>query len=99
MQDSALVHVGALILPGVMSERLFVANTPYNINSVLQLLRGLYPDRTFTGDYDEHGVDNTVFKETGRAEELLRRMGKKGWTDIETSVSRNCEAFFSQEQN
>ena len=40
------------------------------------------------------GVDLTVFREAPRAEELLRRMGRQGWTDLETSVERSCESFF-----
>jgi len=92
VQDSALVHVAALVLPGIINERLFVATTPYNISSVLQLLRDMYPDRKFTGDLD-HGVDQTFYKETWRSEDLLRRMGKIGWTDMETSVASSCESF------
>lgn len=61
---------------------------------MLQLLRGLYPDRVFEGDVSDHGVDLTVFMDASKAEDLLGRMGKKGWTDIETSVSRMCESFF-----
>ncbi|QIW96929.1 hypothetical protein AMS68_002447 [Peltaster fructicola] len=93
VQDAALVHVAALILPGVMSERLFVAAVPYNINSLVQLLRGLYPERGINGWVEDHGVDQTTYVESGRAEELLRRMGKKGWTDMETSVSAACESW------
>jgi len=88
-----VLHVAALILPDVRGQRIFAAQSPYNINSVLQLLRGLYPDRPIEGDVSDHGVDLTNFKEAWKAEDLLKRMGKPGWTDIETSVSRNCEAF------
>lgn len=65
----------------------------------MQLLRMLYPERVFEGDVSGHGVDLTIFKEMYRAEDLLKRMGKEdGWTDIETSISRNCEAFFTAEK-
>ncbi|KAK5127127.1 hypothetical protein LTR85_008487 [Meristemomyces frigidus] len=94
VQDSALLHVAALILPDVRGQRIFAAESPYNIDSVLQLLRGLYPDKVFEGDVSDHGADLTVFKDAPKAVELLRRMGQHGWTDMETSVSRNCEALF-----
>ena len=94
VQDSALLHVAALILPDVKNQRIFAVSTPWNVGSLLQLLRGLYPQRKIEGDATEVGVDQTVFKEAAKAEELLRRMGRKGWTDIETSVERNCESFF-----
>lgn len=93
VQDSALLHVAALILPDVRGERIFAACTPYNINSIMQLLRLLFPDRVLEGDVSDHGVDLTIFKHMPRAEALLKRMGKEGWTDIETSIGRNCESF------
>lgn len=86
------MHVAALILPGIINERLFVATTPYNISSILQLLRDMYPDRKFPGDFD-HGADLTRYEETWRSEDLLRRMGKIGWTDMETSIGMSCESF------
>ncbi|KAK5690665.1 hypothetical protein LTR17_025902 [Elasticomyces elasticus] len=93
VQDSALLHVAALILPDIQGQRLFAAHSPYNIDSVLQLLRGLYPDKAIAGDVNDHGVDLTSFTETWKSEDLLKRMGRTGWTDIETSISRTCEAF------
>jgi hypothetical protein len=77
-----------------MSERIFAVVVPYNINSVLQLLGIMYPDRKFGGPVDDHGVDLTVYRETGRAKELLRRMGKAEWTELETSVAASCQTFF-----
>ena len=93
VQDSALLHVAALLLPDVKNERIFAASTPWNVSSLTQLVRGLYPQREINGNVSENGVDQTVFKEAGKAEELLRRMGKKGWTDLESSVERTCESF------
>jgi hypothetical protein len=96
VQDSALLHVAALILPDIKSQRIFAVSTPWNIQSITQLLQGLYPERGIQSglDVEDLGVDMTVFKDTGKAEELLRRMGRQGWTDLETSVERSCESFF-----
>lgn len=94
VQDSALLHVAALVLPDVRGQRIFAATSAYNITSILQLLRAVYPDRVFEGDVSDHGVDLTIFRDAPKAEELLRRMGKKGWTDMESSIKRNCEAFW-----
>ena len=66
------------------------------MQSITQLLRSLYPERGI-GDGEglqDLGVDLTVFRESGLAEGLLRRMGRAGWTDLETSVERSCEGFF-----
>ena len=94
VQDSALLHVAALILPDVRGQRIFAVNTPWNVQSISQLLRGLFPHKEISDDVPDLGVDLTVFKEAYKAEELLRRMGKNGWTDLETSVERTCESFF-----
>ena len=96
VQDSALLHVAALVLPDVKAQRIFAVSTPWNMQSIVGLMRGLYPHK-LSGDppeVEDLGVDLTVFKETGKAEELLKRMGKLGWTDMETSVERSCETFF-----
>ena len=94
VQDSAILHVAALILPDIKGQRIFAASTPWNMQSITQLLRGLYPQRDIPDDVPDLGVDLTVFKEAGEAEKLLKRMGKDGWTDLETSVERTCESFF-----
>ena len=94
VQDSALLHVAALTFPDVKGQRIFAASTPWNSQSIVQLLKGLFPQRDIPEEVPDLGVDLTVFKEAGKAEELLRRMGKKGWTDLETSVERTCESFY-----
>lgn len=57
-------------------------------------MKKAFPDWEVGGNGRELGDDRTVFTEAGRAEELLKRMARSfGWTDLETSVRRNCEAF------
>ena len=63
------------------------------MESLVQLVKMLYPERKIEGDVSDLGIDQTLFTEARNAEELLRRMGREGWTDMETSVQRNCEAF------
>ncbi|KAK4507430.1 hypothetical protein PRZ48_001165 [Zasmidium cellare] len=93
VQDSALLHVAALILPDVADRRIFAVNAPWNIPSILTLLRAMYPQRILEGDVSDHGVDMTVYREQGFAEELLRRMGRRGWTELGVSVGWCCEGF------
>ena len=56
-------------------------------------MKGLFPNRKIADNVSDLGTDKTFFKEAYKAEELLMRMGRNGWTDIVTSVQRNCEAF------
>ena len=95
VQDSAVLHVAALILSDVRHQRIFAVCTPWNVSSVAQLLKGLFPNRPGAdeNEIEDVGVDLTNFREATRAEQLLVRMGKKGWTDIETSVEKLCHSF------
>ncbi|EME88413.1 uncharacterized protein MYCFIDRAFT_201533 [Pseudocercospora fijiensis CIRAD86] len=90
VQDAALLHVAALTLPDVMDQRIFAAYTPWNVNTLLDLLRMLYPKKKIEkGDLGDHGIDMTFFREMGVAERLLKRMGKEeGFRDLESSLAR-----------
>lgn len=87
IQDSALIHVAALILPGVMNERLFATAYPCDIDQVAQLIKGTAQDMHCI----HQDVDQTLYKEAIRAEELLIRMQKRGWTALGTTVERACK--------
>jgi nucleoside-diphosphate-sugar epimerase len=85
VQDTARVHVGALLYPDVNNERLFAWAAPYNWNDILAILRKLYPDREFIQDIPDLGRDlSKVANE--RAEELVKRFGRPGWTSLEDSI-------------
>ncbi|KAJ8124254.1 hypothetical protein O1611_g9388 [Lasiodiplodia mahajangana] len=90
VQDNALLHVAAAIHPDVESERVFAFAEPENGNTILAILRRLYPDRTFPADFQaEQDLSEIVPRK--RAEELLRDMGKDSWTSLEESLRRNTE--------
>lgn len=96
VQDSALLHLATLTLPDVKGQRIFAVSTPWNVQSLVTLMRGLWPEKfgSEVMETEDLGVDLTVFREQWKAEELLRRMGRRGWTDLETSVERACEGLF-----
>lgn len=90
VQDTALLHVAAAIHPDVKSERVFAFAEPVNGDSILAILRKLYPGRTFPPDFQaEKDLSDIVPRK--RAQELLRDMGKEGWTSLEESIRRNTE--------
>lgn len=85
VQDNARVHVAAIIFEDVAGERLFTFAHPYTWNSILAIFRKLYPQRKFIDDIPDIGRDlSKVANE--RAEELLKRFGLPGWTNLESSV-------------
>ena len=94
-EDTALLHVAALIHPDVISERVFAYNTPFNWNVVLAALRKLYPEKTFREDepglWDDLAIVDVVKK---RAEGILRDLGKEaGFTSLEESLKANLEGI------
>jgi nucleoside-diphosphate-sugar epimerase len=85
VQDNARVHVAALIFPDVNGERLFSFAYPFNWNDILAVFRKLYPGRKFIDDYPNLGRDLSKVS-NGRAEELVKRMGRPRWESLEASV-------------
>ncbi|KAF6796513.1 aldehyde reductase protein [Colletotrichum musicola] len=90
VQDDALLHVAAVIHPHVQSERVFAFAEPVNGDRVLAVLRKLYPSRSFPADFQSEEDLNEIVPRA-RAEQLLRDMGKDGWTSLEESIKRNTE--------
>lgn len=76
VQDTALLHIAVIIHPGIVSERIFAFAEPVNGDSILAVMRKLYPDRRFPSDFQaEQDLSNLVPRK--RAEELLCDMGKQ----------------------
>lgn len=90
VQDDALLHVAAAILPEVQSERIFAFAEPINGDRILDVFRQLFPTRSFASPF-QAGEDLSEIVPRERAEDLLRRMGKDGWTGLEQSIKRNTE--------
>jgi nucleoside-diphosphate-sugar epimerase len=89
VQDTALLHVAAVIHPDVKSERVFSFAEPVNGDKMLAIMRKLYPDRTFPENFQgDEDLSDIVPRQ--RALELLSDMGKtEGWTSLEESIRRN----------
>ncbi|KAI1145431.1 aldehyde reductase [Nemania diffusa] len=90
VQDTALLHVAAAIHPDVRSERIFAFSEPVNGRRILAVLRKLYPERSFPGDPND-GDDLSNIVPRKRAENLLRELGKDGWTSLEDSIKWNTQ--------
>ncbi|KAK7526040.1 aldehyde reductase [Phyllosticta citriasiana] len=92
-QDTALQHVAGLIDPEVKDERIFGFAGKYNLDMILDILRKHYPQHKFPENF--HGnLDLTEIAPLtqARGEEVLKRLGRPGWTPLEVSVKRNAEA-------
>ncbi|KAH7018043.1 uncharacterized protein B0I36DRAFT_335213 [Microdochium trichocladiopsis] len=90
VQDTARLHVAAAIHPEVVSERIFAFAEPVSGDALLDILRKMYPHKTFPENF-QPGRDLNEIVPRARAEKLLRDMGQDGWTSLEQSVRWNTE--------
>ena len=92
VQDTARLHVAALLAPEVQNERILAYAHPYNLNDVLAALRKLFPGKKFAEDDPEMKRDLSDL-DNSRGAELLKAFGREGWTGFEESVKENCEGM------
>ncbi|KAK1572679.1 NAD dependent epimerase/dehydratase [Colletotrichum navitas] len=92
VQDTGVLHVAAAVLPEVQDERIFAFAEPFNWNRVLAILRQQNPDRSFGDDFEGTEYLHTI-EPRGRAENLLKKMGRPGWISLEDSVLNNTESL------
>ncbi|OLN90045.1 Aldehyde reductase 2-like protein 5 [Colletotrichum chlorophyti] len=91
VQDVGLLHVAAAILPDVKDERIFGFAEPVNWDDVLDVLRKQNPNKVFHDKFVGETFPAVEIKPRERAEELLKRLGKPGWTTLADSVWMNTE--------
>ncbi|KAI1343520.1 NAD(P)-binding protein [Xylariaceae sp. FL0016] len=94
-RDVGALYVAALIIPGVNGERLFGFGDRYSWPQVRQILQELYPQKEIP-ELADQGRDQTDVPNK-RAEELLRKLGRKGWTSLEEGVKACAEDIVSLE--
>jgi nucleoside-diphosphate-sugar epimerase len=85
VQDTARLHVAALLDPTCNGERIFAFAAPFNANDVLAALRKLFPQHKFPDDSPNQGRDITQIP-TEDAEALLTKHYGKGFTGLEESI-------------
>ena len=90
--DTALLHISALIHSEVTSERLFGFAETFNFNQMLEIFRGLHPERKFPEDTEGLGTDRMTVPNQ-RAEEVLKWLKGRGWDNLETSLKEMSESW------
>ncbi|KAI4097928.1 MAG: hypothetical protein LQ348_003309 [Seirophora lacunosa] len=93
--DTALLHLAALLEEDVVGERLLAFAGPFNFNDTADLLEKIDADTGGGGRRWERIKDapkdlKTV--DTERAQELLRRYGRPGFTGLEASLKEAVES-------
>lgn len=88
VQDTARLHVIALVSPSVKDERVFAFTGPFNFNDILGVLRKQYPGEKWD-DVPDQGQDLSKIEPIKRAEELLEEAYGFCFTRLEQSVKDN----------
>ncbi|KAF2092128.1 aldehyde reductase [Saccharata proteae CBS 121410] len=92
VEDSALLHVAAVLRPDVKNERLFAFGEPYSVSSILAAFRKMFPDHKFAEDVPGEGRDISKIVPRERANTILKEMGKKeGFSSLEEGLKKNVE--------
>lgn len=104
--DVALLHVAALLEEDVQGERILAFAAPFNFNDTVALLEKIDAESSSssgTGISTSTGTGTRRYEriedapkdlktvDTERAQELLRRYGRSGWTSLEQSLREVVE--------
>lgn len=95
-EDTAMLHVAALLHPEAQGERIFGNAYKKNTTNTVQFLRELYPQRQFMDPPENEGEDLCNILGRPRAEELLRWVKGSGWTTYRDSLKSACDAWVKE---
>ena len=93
--DTGLLHLAALTIEEVQSERILAFSSSFSWTQILEILRRRYPDRAFA-DVEEPIVDDGTV-DNSYSIELLKKLGKDGFKTLEETVVENMDAVIHGE--
>ncbi|KAH8432832.1 uncharacterized protein LDX57_010461 [Aspergillus melleus] len=95
VEDTARLHVVALLNPDVKGERIFAFAAPFTWIEIIGILRKLRPDNTLIPDArEDEGEDISDVVLAPRAEQLLRDFfDRPGWVGLEQSIEEGLEGM------
>ncbi|KAL9489819.1 hypothetical protein ACSS6W_002096 [Trichoderma asperelloides] len=97
VEDTALLHLGALTLDDVQSERLLAFAGRYSWTQILEILHRRYPQKIMLKSVDEPATDAGEI-ENGRSIEILKRMGKnEGFTSLEDTLVKALDTIMENQ--
>lgn len=85
--DTALIHLASLIYSDVKDERLFAFGEQFSWQEIQEIFRKTYPERTFEAEIPDVGKDIGEVPNQ-RTAELLKRLGKDGFSTLEEGVRK-----------
>ena len=65
---------------------------PFSWDSILEILRKIEPEKIFPENFSG-GEDPNEIEPRDKAEQLLRELGRPGWTTLEESIQGTLEGL------
>jgi nucleoside-diphosphate-sugar epimerase len=94
-RDVGRLFVAALSTPGVDRERIYGFSDKCSWAGVVRIVKELYPGKEIV-PVEDHG-ENPSEVPNGRGADLLRGLGRPGWTSLRESVKSNIESVLEAE--
>lgn len=92
VQDTARLHVAALIDADIKNERVFAYAEPFNWNDALAAMRKARPDGKIPEDRKDNSRDLSKVLPKARAEEILKKnFGQDKFIGLEESIKANIQ--------
>ncbi|EWZ31040.1 hypothetical protein FOCG_08155 [Fusarium oxysporum f. sp. radicis-lycopersici 26381] len=98
VEDTGRLHVAAAIFDHVKEQRIFGFAGRFSWDAILDILRKNFPNRTFPENFSG-GEDPNEIEPRDKAEQLLKDLGRPGWTSLEESILSNVEAVAKAEED
>ncbi|KAI6758306.1 hypothetical protein HG530_010546 [Fusarium avenaceum] len=98
VDDTGRLHVATALFGHLEDQRIFGFAGHFNWDSILDIFRKNYPDRKFPDNFSG-GRDANEIKPVDKAEQLLKDMGRPGWTSLEDSILATVEGYVSVEKS
>ncbi|KAK7419023.1 hypothetical protein QQX98_003525 [Neonectria punicea] len=90
VQDTGRLHVAAAIFSGIEDQRIFAFAGRFSWDQVLEILRKNEPEKKFPDNFSG-GEDPNEIQPRDKAEQLLRDLGRPGWTSLEETILANVK--------
>lgn len=100
VEDTALLHLAALTMDEVKTERLFAFSSPYSWKDILSILRRHYPeqDSILSPELVEETAVDIGKVDNSRSADLLRKLGKSGFTSLEETLITAMEQIIEAQE-
>jgi hypothetical protein len=97
VQDVGLLHVAAVLDGEVKNRRLQAWAQGCTWNDILDILRGLYPDRKFIDNLPGQELPSVTSDFTLQMELLKKWGGQEGWRTLEQTIQDNMKSLLELE--